>query len=372
MAFAISLYEVSASIYIVLVVTSIILRNDFQEKSFKSVKECVVQGIPLLIVLICGIVVQTVVAHGFLAITGLENELQMGRSRWLSGEILAVAKELCSQMIVDYGVSALFYFPVTEVFIAGIINGTFIIYYLFKRNKSNAFLWFMLGIGSISLSLMQGARAPHRAIQQTFSIYTAFIFSIIYHHTLNRKNRAWFQRGAYMIIVYLIISQSIDLNKWEYVNYLRVQEEERVARAIGSKLEEEFDLTKPVVFVGGYQLSDHIRQYLYLKSGSPKDILARKIMDFFPFSIAYPEYYVDDYGYKYNQVHNAVLYWGVFAFGEVNTEILEYFRMKGYEFQQGTMEMYQEGKVIGAAMPIYPQRGYIKDCGEYILVNLGR
>lgn len=371
LAFAISLYEVSASVYIVLVMAVMLVKEYCRENKDRSVKDSIWQGIPMLIVLICAIILQTATAYLFLAVTGWSPALRIGGSFWLSGGFTATAKSLISNMAVSYGINGLFYFPMAEVTAAGICNLVFLICCLWNRKWNRAFLWFLFGIGGISMSLMQGDVAFQRAAQQAFSIYTAFIFTGIFLKITEKKRERWIKRAAYIGAAYLVICQAVDLNKWEYVNYLRDKEEKKTAMAIGNVLEREYDLTKPVVFVGKYRLSDNVRQYTHVKSGSSKDILVRKVMACFPFPASYPYSHMDDYGYQYNEDHNSILSWGVFAFGENNTEIVKYFRMLGYELQQGTMEMYQEGKEISLEMPSYPEAGYIRDCGDYILVNFG-
>ncbi|MCI8484009.1 MAG: hypothetical protein HFH41_06685 [Lachnospiraceae bacterium] len=370
LSFGISLYEVSASVYIVLVVIVLLIKNHYQEEELRSIKDSVRQGLPLAGVLVCAVIWQTLIAYMFLAVSGLSSTLRIGDSLWISGNPINVLKTFISQMVTVYGIHAIFYLPVAELLAAGICNLIFFIHALWKRKWNRAFLWMILGIGSLSMSLIAGAPAYYRAGQQVFSIYTAFLFCVILFLISENKRSRWINL-AYLGIAYLIICQCVDLNKWEYVNYLIDQEEQRVAVTIGNKLEQEYDLTKPVVFVGKYRFSNNIRKYTHVKEGSSKDLLAKKMMNQVPFPVGYRDVYIDDYGYKYVELHNSILAWGVSAFGEVNTEILNYFGMLGYELKQGTLEMYQEGVNLAWDMPAYPQLGYIRDCGDYILVNFG-
>lgn len=372
LSFAISLYEVSASVYIVLVAVVLLIKNYGQKKGFERCRDSIRKGLPLAGVLLCSVILQNVIARVFLVVAGMEPALRIDNSLWVLEHPVNVLKTFISQMVTVYGIHALFYLPVAELLAAGICNLVFFVHALWKGKWNGAFLWMVLGIGCLSMSLISGQPVYYRAGQQVFSIYTAFLFSVILFQVLESGCHKWMKRGVCIAVAYLVLWQSIDLNKWEYVNYLIDQEERSAAVTIGNKLEQKYDLTKPVIFAGEYQLSNNIRKYTHVKEGSSKDILAKKIMEYMPFPVSYRQLYVDDYGYKYNELHNSILAWGVSAFGEVNTELLNYFEMMGYELQQGTMEMYQEGEETAMEMMSYPQEGYIRDCGEYILVNFGR
>ena len=72
-----------------------------------------------------------------------------------------------------------------------------------------------------------------------------------------------------------------------------------------------------------------------------------------------------------NPIFTIPLPWGVTAFGEVNTELLKFFSHEGFDFKQGTEEMYDEALVYAKSMESWPQLGAIVDMGEFILVNFG-
>lgn len=83
-------------------------------------------------------------------------------------------------------------------------------------------------------------------------------------------------------------------------------------------------------------------------------------------------YFADQYGIPVAQTDNeSVISWGVYAFKEVNTELLRYFKYLGYDFIQGSKEQYDNGSLIAETMNPAESSYEVIETDEFIVVKFG-
>ena len=80
----------------------------------------------------------------------------------------------------------------------------------------------------------------------------------------------------------------------------------------------------------------------------------------------------DGNGYVFAETPvNSTLRWGVTAFDGTASELGNFWKMLGYNFRIETdLRKIEEAEQISEEMPEFPRTGYIKECGDYIIINL--
>lgn len=110
----------------------------------------------------------------------------------------------------------------------------------------------------------------------------------------------------------------------------------------------------------------------YLEYGSAEYNRLRSVGDLIdPHLIE--KYNADDgHGYVFAETPvNSTLRWGVTAFDGTASELGNFWKMLGYNFRIETdLRKIEEAEKISEEMPEFPRTGYIKECGDYIIVNL--
>lgn len=366
-----SITEGAAGTYIILIITCMLLTSYYRPSLLCKISDCVKDGILHIGILALSVALERVLAIFFCMLTGWD--MQARSPLWFTNDFFYVLKSMMVTILINYGIRAFFYFPIAEYLIAVFANVVIVLWCCFRKEKVKAFLWSMFALGSLAFSIVQGEASPNRVVWQVFSIYIAFLVSMICERLL-----LVCKKGVVSVVVIggvglIVLWQISDLNMWEWVNYMRNHEEIEVIDDLGRELQINYEIEeKPVVFVGEYQLSENIIQYTHVKSSSGQDALARKIMRILPGGIEYQRRYIDSYGYQFNETgSNSVITWGVRAFQEVNTELLKLFAYQGYVFKQGTEEMYNRGLETAQDMPSWPKEGSIVDMEDFILVNFG-
>ena len=69
--------------------------------------------------------------------------------------------------------------------------------------------------------------------------------------------------------------------------------------------------------------------------------------------------------------HSSVISWGIFAFEEINTELLRCFDYLGYNFIQGTPEQNEQAIKIAETMTPEKSSFEIFDTEDFIIVKFG-
>lgn len=360
-----SWYESIIVIYFGAVFSLLILKYIHQNEK-ANFKDIFFGGLKYAIPLIAGIIAEfiagTIVMKlvNFPGWTGADNV-----SRFLTGTADSLIN-IILRYIANYVLAGLWYLPITIFLIAIAASVILCLYYTIKKKSWWLFALFIgLWLSLFILSLISGSAASYR-MSQIVAFFTAFIaFLAVY--TVCRTNKKTLKRIVYVICSYLIILQITNTNYWFNVDCMRYEEEKSVIKQVGITLYQNYDINKPVVFVGEFELSDTIKDMTYIKT----DNIAYKAFK----SVGKEKLFVGpdakgEYVRKITKSScNSYINWSINAFGEVNTELLNFFEYQGFSFKQGTRDMFNEAKELSKDMPRWPNKGSIKDNGKYIVVN---
>lgn len=165
----------------------------------------------------------------------------------------------------------------------------------------------------------------------------------------------------------ILWNQCVDMNRWFYVDWLKYQAAEETVSQIAYELEKNFDVTKPVAFVGSYEIPASIVQDAYVSYSSQEYTRMIKLTNWLD-DVLLEKYYRPAGVWVAQQPTLSVIEWGLGAFGN-QQELFRFFSMHGYTFQSVTEEVYLEAQQYAEVLPEFPAAGSIVDAGEYIVVN---
>ncbi|MCR4588767.1 MAG: hypothetical protein K5682_10200, partial [Lachnospiraceae bacterium] len=170
----------------------------------------------------------------------------------------------------------------------------------------------------------------------------------------------------------IIYTQSFDSNRWYYLDYLKYLDDTKVCDAIYNDLKAEYDLTKPVVFIGMRENpTEVIRQ-----SQASYDSREYAVFKWFADRMIDPvilEPYMNDDGYKYGQsAASSTLAWALSSFGDGDVELHNFMKLLGYDLVQGDVDTVAAAIEETNARPIPPWPGEkgILETDSYIVVNI--
>lgn len=366
---AISLYESFASVYLLGIFMILILENIFSEKKI-LLKKNIFRFFILILTLVISIIMNSIIIKILFSIFDLQkNQYAAKTIYYLTMGIFGGIKNLIKGIIENYFLCSVFYFPLTIFsvsicicFIYGIIKS------ITKKNMLISILFIGLILSSLSLSIIQGSSAPYRTCQ-TFAILTGFIFMILSNDILKIKKIKILKYILITIIYMIIFYQVQDLHKWFYINYQRYEEEKNIIVSIGNKIQENYDYSKPIVFIGTIELSKNIKEQSYLNSSSCKGKMFISIWN----AIHKEDLNIgaNTYIRKIPDSNvNSYINWGVVAFGEPGVELIKWFNLLGYDFTNVTVDMYNDTKANINQMTEWPKQGSIVEYEDYIIVDL--
>lgn len=262
------------------------------------------------------------------------------------------------------------YLPISIFSLCVIIGAIITIKATVKRKHAFYVLYFFgMNISIVALSLLRSGVTLYRNIQ-CMSVFCGIILVIVLQKYLDTKIK-WKRILTITLASVLIVCQTFDLAKWFYVDYMRSEEEKAVMISVGNDLKQNYDITKPVIFTGEYTLSDEILDYRFIREGTLLyDVIHTSIHLFVG---GEENCYVDQQeGIPAGQADNtSVISWGIYAFNEVNTELLRYYNYLGYDFIQGTEEQNEKAKIISESMEPQQSSYEIFDTDEFIVVEFG-
>lgn len=368
-----SLYESFASVYICGFLISIILEALFDEDkkiNFKDVvKQILIFIIPLVVSLILFIIIPIFLRD---ALNIPKNGNAQKQILYFTSGIINTLKQLKRSLLLSYLVNGLFYFPITVLVLSVIIVSILSVIYSIKRKSILIFLLFLgTMISLVILSIIQGTASPYRTCQ-VFSLFCAFAFMLLGYNILQSNIKKIFKNFLIFLIFLIIFYQAKDLHKWFYLNYLRYENEKNTIVHICNEISENYDISKPVVFVGNYELPKYLKEKTGITLEDKKEFkckLAVMILKIFDEDYSIFEE-GNEYIYKYVETNvNSYINWAIFAFGEINVELFNWIELLGYDFIHGNGELYLEAKKLSETMPSYPTKGYINETEEFIMIN---
>ena len=159
------------------------------------------------------------------------------------------------------------------------------------------------------------------------------------------------------------------MDKWFVLAEREYNEERTTAQGVYTRLITEFDLSKPIQFVGLYLPSDYLLSQCAVTKDDPTCALIFDIMD------------TDAKWYRYAGAGMPYHFqWALDTFGDYDAwaydhpgnmfeAFFAYHGLRGVTV--GTRDMYEEANRFAADMPVWPARDSIRDAGEYTVVKLG-
>lgn len=266
------------------------------------------------------------------------------------------------------------YYPVKIFVIAAAFIGIYGVYSAVRRKNLRILLLTTGGFISCFLLVpVEGKTTLYRAAQFLPVIcgYGAFLAA----YAVGRFDGLGHRIGKIMTIVSAFLlsvvlwNQCYEMNKWFYVDWLKYESAVNLAGQISLTLEKDFDLSKPVVFIGNYTPPKSIIKDAYVEYGTETFFKMKRLTD--PVDEHLLEKFYREYGVWVAQTPALSVYeWGVNAFG-TDEELARFFAMHGlYVTPNTNPEYFEEASEYFLNMPAFPKEGYIVDRGEYIIVRL--
>lgn len=370
-----SYYESLVIVYICGIFVLMLLRLLFTvDPKYKSLKTNLLDGLKAAIPLILGVVLEFIISMALILVLGIaisKNGDNLISYMFKDESFLFLLKKAIVGIVFRYGFMALSNLPITILNIAVVTAFILMIYYGIKRKSVTVVVLFSGSIFTlVMLTLAQGSVTPYRACQ-VFGFFSAFVFMLAFQLVQQSKRSSRLKAVVGILACLLVFHQASNLNMSFYIDHLRYQQDVNTVNMVAARVTSEFDVSNiPVVFIGKNEVSDIIKRYTQLDSETWQYRLFRKTEKALDFPTE--KYLKIKDSIKISDViGRSYLPWGVTAFGEVNTELLKFFSHEGFDFKQGTEEMYDEALVYAKSMESWPQQGAIVDMGEFILVNFG-
>ncbi len=170
----------------------------------------------------------------------------------------------------------------------------------------------------------------------------------------------------------LLWNQCTEMNQWFYVDYMKYQNARSVMEQVAYDLEKDYDTEKPVIFRGAYYVPYGITKDAYLEYGSAEYGWIRRLGDMVDPHLVEKYNAENGHGYDFAETPvNSTLRWGVTAFDGTAAQLGNFMKMLGHSFKIETdLLKIDEAQKITENMPEFPKTGYIKECEDYIIVNL--
>jgi hypothetical protein len=311
------------------------------------------------------------------------------------------------RLIVMYGAFAYAYYPIA-IYVA--MSGFMFLYGLWRsiRQKDGWILLLVLGSAAASylLAIVEGKATYYRSAQflplvcawgGLWIIYALKNLERAHLHTDNNRDDAHgkISGGADSKIFYMVKwriqtirrlmekilvimgaaagfmvlwNGCVDMNHWFYIDTLKFENAKYLSGQIYEELARNYDLSKPVIFTGEYQVPKSIIADAYVDYGTETFYKINRITGAMDPHLL--EKFYRNYGVWVAQTPSlSVLQWGKNAFG-TDEELVRFFAMQGYEIRSWQDEaVYMEAEIAAMDWPSFPQTGSIQDMGEYIIVH---
>lgn len=294
----------------------------------------------------------------------------------------AVFNMTLKRVFVMYGVFAYAYLPIAVFIFAAVVMFLYGIYAT-VRKKDAWILLLTIGcfVAAFLLVVIEGKVTLYRAAQFLPVICGYGVLLGIYavHNicmwlkerklSVAKRISGWINGVAVAGCAVLLFNQCSDMNRWFYVDYLKYEDAINTMNQIAYVLETEYDISKPVVFTGIYEVPESIVDDAFVDYGSVTFYKMKRITD------VVDEHLLDkffrNYGVWVAQTPSlSVIDWGRYAF-DTDAEMARFFAMHGHTLIPHTDEkVYDIAEEYSASFPEFPQKGSIVDVGDYIIVHL--
>lgn len=371
---AIGCYESFAVVFMVALLLVLFSRRICYKKDHVILS--VLSGVGILVAAIALRSIITKILIAVFSLEGMKDEA-VGRSvsemlSWIvDAEGRAGLTMAIKRAIVMYGVFAYQYLPILMYVLACIALIICAVVFVIKRKDPMIFLY-MIGIfvASWILIFVEGKVTLYRACQ-FIPLFCAYGFLLLIYgcRSLFFKYKKLAIIGMIIALI-AIMNQVTDMNKWFAIDYQKYELAKDTMNQVAYELERSCDITKPLIFVGVYDIPMEIIQDAYVPIGSELFWKMNRITS------KIDEHLLEKF-YRRGNIWVAqtpslsVIQWGMSAF-DGNKELIKFMKMHGHEFvatediafiQQVTME--------NLDMPVWPRDGSIKEYEDYIVINFG-
>lgn len=277
------------------------------------------------------------------------------------------------RIFVMYGVFAYAYYPIKIFVLASLVICAFSIYN-WIRKKDSWILLLCVGsfFASFLLVVVEGKATLYRSAQFVPVIcgYGALLFVYSFRKFWTDFSHRLTEIVKYAVTAVLCIilwNQCTDLNKWFYVDYMKYEDAKNTVNQVAYELENSFDISKPVVFTGTYDIPRSLIEDAYVEYNSETFYKMQRITSVVDEHLL--EKFYRDYGVWVAQTPAlSVVEWGRYAF-DSDEELVRFAAMHGHQLVPLLNTEYAPAEELSKNWPRFPQEGAIRDVGEYIIVH---
>lgn len=370
MMFVCAGYESLIIVYICGVFGVLFLQVIFGSQKEKTLAGILRQGICYAAVLLAGLLLQMAV-HRLILIVGNIPAASNG-ARTISWFTRSPKEALLTAIAGNFEylvLKGIIYFPITELLGACVV--LLIAGICLCRKFGKVLLLPMFGMYGclILLSFIQGGDPLYRTCQ-VFGFFVAFVAALL----IMALEKLRYPRVKLLCLVlcgYLCFHQALYVNYFLTLNHQRSVAELNVVGEIGHDLQQGFDLSKPVVFVGTYRHTSEITEAASIPEDSLRwQIYQKAFLGCKPLSqVRFSEERLNR-----KLTESNIIYLIAFSIhAHTPTPMRELFSFQGYDIEPGSRDIYYDlglNYVQENEVPAYPAPGYIRDAGDYIVVHL--
>ena len=373
--FLMSLYESFAFVYILLVCVVMVCKNYFAEKEM-TFREMIINVAVYAFPLVLGICLEFIIGKVIISAFNISGTNYGANTAVAFSELFSVNGIISAVYSIfrKHFLAGLWYFPIGEFAFCLLVSVGAGIALCVKRKNAQYALYFLgMFFALFIMGILKAGDLKYR-ISQAHAIFVVFMLVFSVHIITTEIADARGEKAgriaavtATALCTVLIAAQSVCLCRYFINDCARWAEEKDVLVTIGSELSKlESAESKPVYFIGEYILSDEIMEDKFVSSNDPLYAAMNKIWS--PDTTDFDETYVL---MRAQGENGSVITWGLDAFDECNTELLNLFEYVGYEFKQGDYETFLELRETASDYPSFPEEGYIREEQDCIIVNFG-
>ncbi len=369
---AIGCYESFAVVFLVMSLFALLMQRICGEKP-----QPILSVLKIGTILIVAILLRSLINNILIFIFSLQELVDQADKRslgemlgWISdAEGFANLKMAIKRTFVMYGVFAYHYLPITMYVFSSVIVFIGSIWKTIRR-KDPWILLYMIGIfiASWLLIFIEGSVTLYRSCQ-FLPLFVAAAILLLMYWGRNLLQKA-IRYVAIVLVGVLIFNQTADMNNWFYINYRKYENVKETLLDVALELESHHDISKPVIFIGSYEIPMGIVQDAYVPIGSEKFYKMNRITQLIDPHLL-EKFYRRNNVWVVQTPALSLIGWGIDAFGG-NQELIHFYNMHGHSFvgvndydtiHQAKMEYYN--------LPGWPKEGSIVETDEYIYVHFG-
>jgi len=341
------------------------------------VKNVASQTMWAFVVLACSVLIRTVTIEVLTWVFSLQDKIGIMNRRsvlevldWFqSSDGLAEFVMTIKKYIAMYYVNGIAYVPIRIYVVAVLVFFVYAIYRLCAKKQ-----WLPL-LGAVAmqvipliLMVMEGHATFYRN-SQFLPVYVAFVVLVL---TLCIEQHAKKLLAVWCILIAILVyNQAYEMTQWFYVDYLKYEDAKNTVHQISNDLEQNFDVEKPVVFVGNYTIPSEIVAKMYVPYDSKQYECIAGLLDIMDPNLK--TCFAMPYGYSLSsEAVYSVFTWGNHAFEGWDKETHDFFAMHGHKFERVIEpETVQKIQAKYQDLPGYPKEGSIVETEAYIVVHFG-